>query len=131
MSQHYFAFFVPNRAQLLTSWLECIPHLKETVKKYYLPGAFLMDANSSAEKLYKDVILITDPLQHLPFKFYPRQPVVKVEPTALPPVMKTHAATGQRSGPITGESAGMKHQLYYRDMLLYKIKILTSLNFDV
>lgn len=68
-----------------------------------------MDATSSAEKLYKDVILIIDPLQHLPFKFYPQRPVMIAEPTTvLPPVMKTHAATGQRSGPITGESAGMK-----------------------
>jgi len=67
-----------------------------------------MDATSSAEKLYKDVILIIDPLQHLPFKFYPNQPVVKVEPNVLQPVMKTHAATGQRSSPITGGSAGME-----------------------
>ena len=95
------------RAQLLTSWLECIPYLKETIKKYYFPGAFLMDATSSAEKLYKDAVLIIDPLQHLPFKFYPQQPAAMAEPAALPPVMKTHAATGQRSGPITGESAGM------------------------
>lgn len=87
--------------------------MKETVKKYYFPEAFLMDAISSAEKLYKDVILIIDPLQHLPFKFYPQRPLVKVEQAVLPPVMKTHAATGQRSGPITGESAGMQGLLYY------------------
>lgn len=73
-----------------------------------------MDATSSAEKLYKDVILIIDPLQHLPFKMYPqRPPVAVVEPVVpTPPVMKTHAATGQRSGPITGESAGMECLLY-------------------
>ncbi|XP_065884487.1 uncharacterized protein [Dysidea avara] len=93
------------RAQLLTSWLECIPHLTETIKKYYLPGAFLMEANASAEKLYKDVILIADPLQHLPFKLYLQQPALVVERSPTPPVvMKTHAATGQKSEPITGES---------------------------
>ena len=69
-----------------------------------------MEATSSAEKLYKDAILIIDPLQHLPFKFYSQRPVVQAEPTVLPPVMKTHAATGQRSGPITGESAGIDLQ---------------------
>lgn len=104
------------RAQLLTSWLECIPYLKDTVKKYYFPGAFLVDATSSAEKLYKDAILIIDPLQHLPFKFYPQQPAPMAEPTVLPPVMKTHAATGQRSGPITGESAGMSTLLTTYDI---------------
>ena len=66
-----------------------------------------MEATTSAEKLYRDAILIIDPLQHLPFKLYSQQPVVQANPTILPPVMKTHAATGQRSGPITGESAGM------------------------
>lgn len=69
-----------------------------------------MEATSSAEKLYKDAILIIDPLQHLPFKLYSQRPVVQAEPMVLPPVMKTHAATGQRSGPITGESAGMDCQ---------------------
>ena len=66
-----------------------------------------MEANASAEKLYKDVILIADPLQHLPFKLYLQQPALVVERSPTPPVvMKTHAATGQKSEPITGESEG-------------------------
>ena len=67
-----------------------------------------MEATTSADKLYKDVILIVDPLQHLPFKLYAQQPRVVVERSPSPPVvLKTHAATGQKSEPITGENKGI------------------------
>jgi len=115
--------FVLFRAQLLTSWLECIPYLTETIKKYYLPGAFIMEATTSAEKLYKDVILIADPLQHLPFKLYLRQPAVVVERSPSPPVvLKTHAATGQKSEPITGESEGT----YYMSLMMCVMILICS-----
>jgi len=67
-----------------------------------------MEATTSADRLYKDVILIVDPLQHLPFKLYTQQPRVVVEHSPSPPVvLKTHAATGQKSEPITGENKGI------------------------
>ena len=61
---------------MLTSWLEYIPNLKNTIEQHYDQGAFLMDvtSNPSAKDVYQKVIKTVEPLQKLPIKFYPQQP---------------------------------------------------------
>ena len=62
---------------MLASWLECIPDLPDTIKKYYYLGAFLRDVTSepSVKDLYQQVVEVIIPLQkELPIAFYPQEP---------------------------------------------------------
>ena len=69
-------YVISCREKLLTDWLKCIPHLPDTLRKHYLPGAFLKVVASGKEAyqkhvdFYQELIIAMDSLQKkLPSEF--------------------------------------------------------------
>ena len=69
-----YEILIPYRRKLLTSWLELIPNLEQTIENHYQQDAMLKNVNSRNLDYQRVTDTITQLQKGLPIVLYPQLP---------------------------------------------------------
>ena len=69
-----YKILIPYRQKKLTSWLELIPNLEQTIENHYQPEAILMNVKSQYSVYQRVIKAVTQLQDKLPIALYPKGP---------------------------------------------------------